>query len=149
MANRGRQRRGPNNVVGFGNSSIGQPLSGIEDSPPRCPKDMSEAAKREWKRVVPPMVKAGLFHEVDTGAIKDYCEAKVMSDAAFTEGDASTVKKLANVLSRLRRDLGLTPEARSKLRLGKYSKRHTGGSGSKAQDGEDDEDFFGRGNEGR
>ena len=149
MANRGRQRRGPENVVGFGDTSTGQPLAGIESSAPRCPKNMSADAKAEWKRIVPPMAKAGLFHEVDTGALKDYCEAKALNDAAIAEGDVDTIKSLAPMLARLRRDLGLTPEARSKLRLGQYSKRPTGGDGSKARDGKSKVyDFFGRGEDG-
>ena len=111
--------RGPHNkqpgVVAFGRRKDGKPLFVMEHEPPVCPRAMSSDAKAEWRRIVPPLAKVKLLHKVDTGALQDYCELAVLYDRAAKAGRVDDMTGLAPILARLRRDLGLTPEARSKL----------------------------------
>jgi phage terminase small subunit len=41
----------------------------------KCPVWLSKDAKKEWKRLVPPLVAAGVLHVGHVGSLTRYCEA--------------------------------------------------------------------------
>ena len=56
-----------------------RPLNAQEAKPrvvaPKCPEELSPAAKAEWKRVSRQLLKLGLLCEIDRAALAAYCQA--------------------------------------------------------------------------
>ncbi|MBI1207494.1 MAG: phage terminase small subunit P27 family [Azospirillum sp.] len=101
---------------------------------PSCPTWLDAAAKKEWRRVVPELAKLGLLARLDQAALASYCEAFAtyakavggLQDKGLIVVDAkgnqkpSPLVKIANDaaqrIERLAKVLGLTPEARQRLK---------------------------------
>lgn len=49
---------------------------------PEMPKGLSKAAKREWNRIVPLLLKLGLLSEIDGKALASYCDAVAIIEEA-------------------------------------------------------------------
>lgn len=47
----------------------------IPVSVPKCPVELSSAAKSEWRRIVPHLVAAGLVTQLDRAMLVGYCQA--------------------------------------------------------------------------
>ena len=52
---------------------------------PEMPKGMAKAAQREYKRMVPKLLKLGLLSEIDGKALASYCDAVAIIEAARRE----------------------------------------------------------------
>ncbi len=52
---------------------------------PEMPKGMDKAAQREWKRIVPKLLKLGLLSEIDGKALASYCDACAIIEGARKE----------------------------------------------------------------
>ncbi|MEX0749525.1 MAG: phage terminase small subunit P27 family [Dehalococcoidia bacterium] len=42
---------------------------------PSCPRELSKAAKREWRRIAPELAQLGLLARIDRAALALYCDA--------------------------------------------------------------------------
>ena len=42
---------------------------------PRCPRELSPAAKKEWKRIAPELASMGLLSRIDRAALALYCDS--------------------------------------------------------------------------
>ena len=113
-----------------------QPASG--ERAPSAPRWLSEAARREWRRVAGPLHRAGLLTEIDTLALGMLCEAfanYLEARAMVNEGGkgqlvvksdkgnlyqhpavAVMVGARGEVL-RWAREFGMTPSTRSRIAL--------------------------------
>ena len=102
--------------------------------PPRMPRDMSDRAKTEWRRVLREMADTGVIAGADAAVLRCYCEAVARyEDAAVAyAGSTALVRSrgglVTNPLARIVRDsadqvrlfareLGLSPAARANLSL--------------------------------
>ena len=101
---------------------------------PPMPRDLSKAARKVWKSMVPVLLKLGTLTESDGDALAAYSEAKALwrkaQDSIETDGmviDSSQGKKknpavtISNECMRTMRALmsefGLTPSSRSAIQL--------------------------------
>ena len=101
---------------------------------PRMPPDMSDEAKRVWRRVIRDFGATGVITAVDADALRTYCEAAVRYVQAARTLEASgplvrgarsgelvknplhqIVRDNAILLRAFARELGLTPSARTGL----------------------------------
>jgi len=101
---------------------------------PRMPADMSDEAKRVWRRVIRDFGATGVLTAVDADALRTYCEAVVRYVQAARTLEASgplvrgarsgelvknplhqIVRDNAILLRAFARELGLTPSARTGL----------------------------------
>jgi P27 family predicted phage terminase small subunit len=114
-----------------------------------CPRVLSAAAKREWKRLQPELERLGLLTQIDRASLAAYCEAwadfewavrKIKSGSRVTEAGNGTliphpavlIKK--NAMQKIREfaaEFGFTPAARGRVHL----------TGPPAED-DDDASFF-------
>ena len=104
---------------------------------PRMPADMSDEAKRVWRRVIRDFGATGVLTAVDADALRTYCEAVVRYVQAARTLEASgplvrgarsgelvknplhqVVRDNAILLRAFARELGLTPSARTGLTIG-------------------------------
>lgn len=98
----------------------------------RAPNGMPEGARREWRRVVPLLVRMGVAGDVDRLALADYClcvarlaqcEREIEEHGVLVKGDRGLVKNPACQLAREYRaavvrwsaEFGLTPSARGRI----------------------------------
>jgi P27 family predicted phage terminase small subunit len=118
---------------------------------PDAPKALSDEAAKEWNRVVKLLAAAGLVAKLDRSALALYCQAWSDYWAAkeIIENEGwSAVGSTGNVIEhpaarcmraawdqcmRAAREFGLTPAARSSIKLG---------GGNKEESGNDDEAAF-------
>lgn len=145
------QTTGNDNVLSFGDTqSHGKAVSVLNAVAPDMPSDMPEEAKAVWRRVVPELEKINLLVALDADALEAYCrdvaEWRRIQRLAEIEDDPASVKQLQSVVTSLasrikvtQRNFGLSPEARSKLRIGTQRPIET------ASDDDDVIDFFGDG----
>jgi P27 family predicted phage terminase small subunit len=104
---------------------------------PRMPVDMSDQAKRVWRRVIRDFGATGVLTAVDADALRTYCEAVVRYVQAARTLEASgplvrgarsgelvknplhqIVRDNAILQRAFARELGLTPSARTDLAVG-------------------------------
>jgi len=104
---------------------------------PRLPPDMSDDAKRVWRRVIRDFGATGVITAVDADVLRTYCEAAVRYVQAARTLEASgplvrgarsgelvknplhqIVRDNAILLRAFARELGLTPSARTGLTVG-------------------------------
>jgi len=104
---------------------------------PRMPPDMSDEAKRVWRRVIRDFGATGVLTAVDADALRTYCEAVVRYVQAARTLEASgplvrgarsgelvknplhqIVRDNAVLQRAFARELGLTPSARTGLTVG-------------------------------
>lgn len=145
------QSTGKGNVLSFGDTqSYGKAKSALEAVAPDMPSGMPEEAIAIWERVVPGLASIDLLVPLDVDALEAYCrdvaEWRRIQGLAETEDDSAKIKQLHSVLTSLdnriknaQRNFGLSPEARSKLRIG------TQRPVEPVSEGEDVFDFFGDG----
>ncbi|MFO0863533.1 MAG: phage terminase small subunit P27 family [Gemmataceae bacterium] len=125
MARSGR----PNKATGKG-STIGDSMK-----IPACPEQLTDIAKKEWKRLAPELESKGGFRATDVGALAGYCQAyadflnatQIVKDEGMyiTTARGVTVEHPANrsknaALDRMNKFasvLGLDPHARTRLKL--------------------------------
>lgn len=107
---------------------------------PKCPAWLDEEAKAAWKQVVPMLDHMGVLTKADANALARYCRFwsrwRKAEDFIDEHGevyplkdDAGNVKcvqqwpqvsiahKLAQLLTRLEQEFGLTPSARARLQM--------------------------------
>lgn len=107
---------------------------------PTCPSWLSDAAKKEWKRLAPELNRIGILTEVDRNQFAAYCEAfakfvetkELAEEEGFTyevtnrQGE-TTIKRnplvpmsmeYLKVAKSLAGEFGLTPSARTKIEVG-------------------------------
>lgn len=116
-----------------------RPLNEHEPKPkpitPTCPRWLSPAAKKEWKRIVPELESLGLLTCVDGAALEGYCQ----SYARWVEAEQFMVKhgtifktpsgyiqqmpqvaiaqKYLNIVKAFCGEFGLTPSSRSGINI--------------------------------
>lgn len=118
-----------------------RPLNGeepqIASGAPTCPRHLSAAARREWKRVVHILADAGVVTQVDRAILSLYCQAYgrwVDAENALAKGDLTeetpngmvvqsaylqiATKAMENV-KRFAEQLGMTPASRSRIHVEK------------------------------
>jgi len=107
---------------------------------PVCPRDLSADAKKVWAQLIPQLDKMGVLARCDANALVRYCELWVRwrRAAAFLAKhgehyaihdevgnfrcfmpwpEAATVSKLSVLLLRLEQEFGLTPAARTAIKV--------------------------------
>jgi P27 family predicted phage terminase small subunit len=105
----------------------------LDASVPKCPAWLSKEAKREWKRLVPFLEKAGLLTQADRAAFAGYCQsyANWIEAEAHLAAEGSTFETpngyqqqspwvsiaQTNQKNMLRfcTEFGLTPSSRSRI----------------------------------
>lgn len=101
--------------------------------PVTCPDWLSQAAKTEWRRIAPVLVKAGIVTAADRAALAVYCQqyARVASAERLVEEQGPIVKspsgypiqnpnlaianKAATLLIKYAAELGITPSSRTRV----------------------------------
>lgn len=101
---------------------------------PKMPPGLSDEEKREWKRVVPPLVELGIITPMDQRALRDYVRCSVRLEEAerdvgergiLIQGERGMVKNPALQVAREYRSalvkwcqlFGMTPDARGRMTL--------------------------------
>lgn len=97
---------------------------------PHCPKWLTGEARREWKRVVPELVRLKLLASIDRALLVSYCKAwayaqearkRLDAEGLTVVGDRGQTSKhpcwtewtqASNLVVAYGRQLGLTPDAR-------------------------------------
>ena len=115
-----------------------EPRSKLER--PRCPTWLDKEAKSVWKKIVPKLEAMGVLTEIDGQALTRYCTAwaqwKRSIEFIQKRGDTFAIKddkgeirylqqypqvsianKLATQLTRLEQEFGMTPSARTRIRI--------------------------------
>lgn len=105
----------------------------MRPSLPRCPKHLTPAATREWRRVVRALDGVGVLTAVDAAALAAYCQAYgrwVEAEDRLRESSLlyrtpgghvqqspllGIIHKQLELMGRYMVELGLTPAARSRL----------------------------------
>lgn len=103
------------------------------DAQPRCPAHLSEAARKEWRRLATPLHEAGILTLADRAALAAYCQAwarwveaeeklaKTPSLLKTPNGHVqqspwlTVANKQMELMGRYMSELGLTPVARSRV----------------------------------
>src|SRR5574337_42546 len=126
-----------------------RPLNRDEPQPnkvaPEMPKGMAKAAQREWRRIVPKLLKLGLLSEIDGKSLSSYCDAVAIIEAARKQikehrqyyvshyefkgeivvGEIKTNPAVADLLKATAMkksfeiEFGLTPASRTKFKVDK------------------------------
>ncbi len=102
---------------------------------PRCPAHLSDAARKEWRRLATPLHEAGILTLADRAALAAYCQAYarwVEAEEKLAETPTllktpnghvqqspwlSVANKQLELMGRYMSELGLTPSARTRLGL--------------------------------
>lgn len=102
---------------------------------PRCPAHLSDAARREWRRLAPVLHGAGILTVADRAVLAAYCQAyarwveaeehlaktpallKTPSGYVQQSPWLSIANKQMEIMGRYMTELGLTPVARTRLDL--------------------------------
>ena len=105
----------------------------LPDVLPRCPPHLSDAARREWRRLATPLFEAGVLTLADRGALAAYCQAwgrwveaeeklaetpsllKTPSGYVQQSPWLSIANKQLEIMGRYMAELGLTPVSRSRV----------------------------------
>ena len=88
---------------------------------PRAPRHLDEHARNEWARVVPELVRMGLYTVVDQAALEAYCSCYSQWRRACDEIDKAgetyeTVGKSGGVMWRARPQVAIANEALRQMR---------------------------------
>lgn len=101
-----------------------------------CPRELSPAARAEWRRLQPELERLGLLTQIDRAAMASYCEAWSdfrwsvqrirRSGRTIEAGNGTLIPHPAIVIKRQAMELirkfasefGFTPSARARLSLG-------------------------------
>ena len=114
-----------------------RPLNGNEPQPrpvaPKCPAHLDKEAKREWRRMVPILLRMGVLTEADGHALASLCLAYstlVRAQLKLNESGLlmktpsgylqqspliSIINGAIEIINRISREFGLTPASRSRL----------------------------------
>lgn len=114
-----------------------RPLNGREPRPairaPSCPRELSPAAKREWRRLARQLLIMNLVTELDRAMLAAYCQAfalwaeavaavgkygaMVKSPSGFPMQSpyVAVANKQAELMIRIGAEFGLTPSSRSRI----------------------------------
>lgn len=102
---------------------------------PACPRWLSPAAKKEWKRIVPELENLGLLTCVDGAALEGYCQSyarwveaeqflgkhgtifKTPSGYIQQLPQVSIAQKYLNIVKAFCAEFGLTPSSRSGINI--------------------------------
>ncbi len=136
MATRGRKPT-PTAIKELEGNPGHRPLNKKEPKPkrkaPSCPKDLSDEAKKEWRRLSKELEQLGVLTNLDMGVFATYCDAyakwKEANDFLNERGlfyitpsgypqqfpQVTIAQNYAKLMNRCAQDLGLTPAARSRL----------------------------------
>ena len=117
-----------------------RPINGQEVIPeskiPICPGVLSETARDEWNRLAPILEKMGLISELDMAAFAAYCQAygrwieaeeiliekgnfyKTPNGSIMTSPVLWVANKALEQMHKYLIEFGLTPSARSRLKIG-------------------------------
>ena len=134
MSHRGRRPK-PTRLKLLAGVPGKRPLNEREPEPrrslPQCPKQLSDAAKREWKRIATELYRLGLLSRLDRAALAAYCqswarwiecEEKLRKHGAIVKSPngfpvQSPYLAIANQamkqMTRMLVEFGLTPSSRS------------------------------------
>ena len=100
---------------------------------PRCPAELSDGAKREWRRIAPELAALGLLAKVDRSALALYCEsyARWIEAITATQKYGTVIKspngfpiqspyiaianKAGEQVRLMLAEFGMTPAARSRV----------------------------------
>lgn len=122
---------------------------------PTQPRHLSAAAREEWDRLAPVLMRLGLLTRLDRAAFAAYCQAwgryveaeEMLSKAsalAFTASGypiinpwATISKQAVEQMTRLLGEFGLTPAARTRINTG-YQEPGAPGSPTPPPDGDGD-----------
>lgn len=107
----------------------------LPDVLPRCPPHLSDAARREWRRLATPLFEAGVLTLADRGALAAYCQAwgrwveaeeklaetpsllKTPSGYVQQSPWLSIANKQLEIMGRYMAELGLTPVSRGRVNI--------------------------------
>lgn len=110
---------------------VTRPLASL----PRCPAHLNELARKEWRRLATPLHEAGLLTLADRAALAAYCAAYarwVEAEEHLSKGPPliktpsgyvqqspwlTVANKQLEIMGRFMAELGLSPSARTRLRL--------------------------------
>lgn len=114
-----------------------RPFNGNEPRPdpvpPRCPKFLDAEAKREWKRIVPMLMRMRVLTEVDGHSLANLCiaystlmraQAKLNESGLLLKTPSGYVQQspligivnsCIDTITKLSREFGLTPASRSRI----------------------------------
>ncbi|MBI4911051.1 MAG: phage terminase small subunit P27 family [Acidobacteria bacterium] len=114
-----------------------RPLNGNEPRPrpvaPKCPAHLDKEAKREWRRMVPILLRMGVLSEADGHALANLCLAysrliraqlklnesgllmKTPSGFLMQNPLIAIINSSVDTINRISREFGLTPASRSRL----------------------------------
>ena len=108
-----------------------EPLPRVEL--PTCPKELSPAAKREWKRLVGELASLNMLTNLDRGALATYCQAYAMWTEAIQNVQkfgtmvksptgypvqspyVSIANRQAEIMMRIASEFGFTPASRGRI----------------------------------
>lgn len=116
-----------------------RPLNKREPKPravaPRCPAHLDDVAQKEWKRLVPVLLRMGVLTEADQIALANLCQTystlinaqtqlaksgilyKTQSGYIQQSPLLSIVNTCVETINKLSREFGLTPSSRSRLQM--------------------------------
>lgn len=116
-----------------------RPLNTREPKPravaPRCPSHLDAVAQKEWKRLVPVLLRMGVLTEADQIALANLCQTystmiaaqeqlsksgilyKTQSGYIQQSPLLSIVNTCVDTINKLSREFGLTPSSRSRLQM--------------------------------
>ena len=118
-------RRGPAPMpsalkIATGNAGK-RPIRDDEPKPevgaPKCPTWLASDAKSIWRQLAPRLVRAGVLTKLDGNALGRYCDVLCRWLAARDDEDEKLYQKLGVMLLRLEQEFGMTPSARTRLRV--------------------------------
>jgi P27 family predicted phage terminase small subunit len=152
MASRGRNAKSAkqHTLEGSFRASLHGERASIEAGSPAMPRGLTAAAKTEWKRVVPLLVKSGILSVADLGTLTAYvtawadhraANAEIAKHGTTTEGSQGQIVEHPAVrraeraelrMLRAARLLGLNPASRVRQRIGQ----------GEPVDDDDDSEFF-------
>jgi P27 family predicted phage terminase small subunit len=102
---------------------------------PRCPDHLSKVARKEWRRLATPLYRMGVLSVTDRAALAAYCQAWarwVEAEEHLAKGPSliktpsgyvqqspwlTVANKQLEIMGRFMAELGLSPSARTRLRL--------------------------------
>jgi P27 family predicted phage terminase small subunit len=115
--------------------STREPKPAPVDGAPKCPVWMPADGRREWKRVVPELMRLGILSVVDVASLQGYCASYARALEAdrhvkrmgltiatktgfFVQNPAVSIARLAWQAQRqFAAEFGLTPSARTRIEM--------------------------------